>query len=90
MRTTAFFVYYHYINKFYRGLIMNTEACRVLLNDAWIGVTAHNTYWTCDPDYITNNFADDEVLAWTAKIITGDAKLGYSITNETLVPALID
>lgn len=68
---------------------MNVESCRNLLSNAWVGITSHNTYFTCDPDYF-NNFSDDEVLEWTAKIISGGAKLGYTISDETLIPALVD
>lgn len=68
---------------------MNVEACRTLLSNAWVGITSHNTYFTCDPDYFYN-FEDDEILVWMAKILSGDARLGYTISNETLIPGLVD
>lgn len=70
---------------------MNVQSCRTLLNDAWIGVTAHNTHWTCDCDYVANNFTDDEVLAWVGKLVAGGALLGYNITVDgELIPSLMD
>ena len=69
---------------------MNIQSCRTLLNDAWVGVTAHNTHWTCDPAYIMDNFSDEEILTWVAKLVAGGSKLGYTINNETLIPALMD
>lgn len=69
---------------------MNVEACRTLLSNAWVGITSHNTYFTCDPDYFYNFEDDDEILEWTAKIISGAAKLGYTIADETMIPALVD
>lgn len=70
---------------------MNVESCRILLSDAWLGVTAHNTHWICDPDYVMDNFSDEEILTWVGKLVAGSAKLGYNITADgELIPSLMD
>ena len=70
---------------------MNVQSCRTLLSDAWIGRTAHNTHWTCNPNYIRDNFSDEEILTWVGKLVSGSATLSYNIsTDGELIPSLMD
>lgn len=69
--------------------MMNTEACRTLLTDAWYGVTADCSRHAMVDHSAISKMDDEEILTWTGKIISGDAVLAYTYSaNDVIIPVL--
>lgn len=71
--------------------MMNTEACRTLLNDAWYGVTADCSSYAMVDHSAISKMDDEEILTWMGKILSGDALLAYTYSaDNVIIPALMD
>lgn len=76
---------------------MNVQACRNALSlmfraiaiEANFAYSDNNERYNIDYESI-DIISDAEAVKWMKLIVSGYAKLGYVIKNETIIPALVD